>query len=261
MMRFLHNALVLVLLSCGTICAAQERFGGFQKFAAASGGGGSATIVQVGTNYNVGQSSIAVTLPSVGNGNMVIVQVGVAEGTSYTPASANCSDGVASYTLNNSQVNFNGFWVNTSMGTWSRVTSASASLTITVTFTGIVGAQAAAMVAYEVSGLASKVYDSGNTGGTASSSPSTSPLTGTFNTTAAGIIVALQIDNVATGTITHTAGSGYAISKSGNAHLDNDSSFMGYMGINQITSGSLTGTTAGGTVTSEGWSIIASAFK
>jgi hypothetical protein len=207
----------------------------------------------VQSKWSRGSSSPqAVTLSGVSAGNLIIIIATVTGDGAQTLASGNMSDGIASYTLDAATGFFYTYW---KCGVYSRVASSSGDVTATLTPGGT--ASAINLCAYEVSGLALNAYDSGNTG----TGSSATPATATFNTASAGVIVAIEGEYTGS-TISHAAGANFTLSDSGNAHEDDNSgSFTSGMAEHRVTSGALTGTSAGATIDSNDWFIFAAAYK
>lgn len=247
---------ILAVLWLSAVCCFGQQWGPVTKFASAAAGG-AVTLVQSKSTF-VSTTTASITLSSVASGNMVIVVATVA-GTAPSLASANCADTVAAYTLNNSGVTS----ANYAQGSWSRVTAASGSLTITLS-PGGTGINGINICAYEVSNLPSKAFDVASKGnGVASDTgSSTTPTTSTFSTASAGIIIATECETTGGAGITHTAGSNFSISDGGAAHVDDNSGVL-LSGCleHRVTSSSLANTTATCTIPSQSWIIRAFAYK
>ena len=188
-------------------------------------------------------SSVSVTLPNVQAGNRVVVLY------SGNSAPASISDGVAGYTLDYSYT----FAAPKFMTAWSRKTSASGSLTVTVS---TAHADVQNLCVYELAGTADdNAFDAGTVGAGISFNPTTA----LFNTSAAGIIIVMEGEDAPSGTCTHTAVNGYTI---GGNHQDNASLYFSGASEYLVSNGVLAGATASLTLDQScPWYLLAVAYK
>jgi hypothetical protein len=197
----------------------------------------------------------SVTLTGVTAGNMIVVVAAIVATSPAAPVDGDCVDGVSDYTVDSSTPAINTFY---RFAVWSKVAAVSGNLTITVGNGGVL-VNALNVCAYEISGLALKMFDSGNDGvGT-----SATPTTDIFGTSSAGVIVAVEAEFTGGAGITHTAGPGYSISDSGNAHGDeNSGALLAGCAEHRVTTGALDVTNASCVLApDQSWGILAAAYK
>ena len=233
--RFIKSATVWLLLAALGISqlGADVLWAPWYQNNKAAASGTAGTIVQSKSQF--GHASTGqVTLTSVASGNLIVVIVFV-NAASLTLTSGMISDGVASYALDHSRNAFGTFSA-VNFGSWSRVAAATGSITITMTPGG--SPAAINICAYEVSGLTFKSFDAGNE----TETTTTSATSGNFTMSSAGAAFGIEADETGS-TITHTATSGFAISDSGNAHL-NDNTGANQAGAMEHKSISSSGTVA-----------------